>query len=150
MIIAGTLAAFAGCGSVVNGAPGGTPGNEATVTMSGSPPAPGSSAPDGEVAVTAADSGKTVTLHIGQRLRIVLGGRSEQWHRPASTGPSLRLTAASGGYPSNRPADAVFLAVRAGTASVTSMTDHPCLHAQPPCMIAQRAWSVRVLVTGAA
>ncbi len=143
MIIAGALAAFAGCGSVVNGAPGGTPGNEATVTMSGSP------APDGEVTVTVADSGRTVTLHIGQRLRVVLGGRGEQWHRPASTRPFLRLTAASGGYPGNRPADAVFLAVRAGIALVTSMTDHPCLHAQPPCMIAQRAWSVRVLVTGA-
>ena len=62
----------------------------------------------------------------------------------------MRLAATSGGYPSNRPADAAFLAVRAGTASVTSMTDHPCLHAQPPCRIAQRAWSVRVLVTGAA
>ncbi len=100
--------------------------------------------------MTEADSGRTVHLHIGQRVRVVLGGRGEQWHRPASSGPSLRLAAASGGYPSSRPAHAVFIAVRAGTASVTSITDHPCLHAQPPCMIAQRAWSIRVLVAGAA
>lgn len=98
--------------------------------------------------MTEADSGKTVHLHIGQRLRVVLGDRREQWHLPASPEPSLRLAAASGGYPSGRPAIAIFIALRAGTASVTSITDHPCLHAQPPCMIAQRVWSVRVVVTG--
>lgn len=116
--------------------------------MGGSHSTTGPSAPDGEVTVTEADSGTTVHLHIGQRLRVVLGGRGERWHPPASPGPFLRLAAASGGYPSGRPADAVFFAVEAGTASVTSMTDHPCLHAQPPCMIAQRVWSVRVLVAG--
>ena len=149
MITVGALAALGGCGSVVHGDRGETR-NEASVAMSGSPPAPGSSAPDGEITVTEADSGRTVHLHIGQRLRVVLGGRSEQWHRPLSTGPSLRLGTVSGGYPSNRPADAVFLAIRAGTASVTSMTDHPCLHAQPPCTIAQRVWSVHILVAGTA
>lgn len=95
-----------------------------------------------------ADSGRTVHLNIGQRLRVVLGGRGQQWRRPTSSGRSLRLTTASGGYPSGRPANGVFIAVRAGTVSVTSMTDHPCLHAQPPCMIAQRIWSLRVVVAG--
>ncbi len=150
LVIVGVLGALAGCGSAVNGAQGGTQGNGVGVTAGGSPSTPGPSAPDGEVTVTEADSGRTVHLHIGQRLRVVLGGRGEQWHRPTSPGPSLRLVAASGGYPSGRPASAVFLAVRAGTASVTSMTDHPCLHAQPPCMIAQRVWSVRVLVADTA
>ncbi len=96
--------------------------------------------------MTEPDNGRTVHLHIGQRLRVVLGGRGEQWHIPASRGPSLRLAAASGGYPSGHTATAVFLAVQAGTALVTSMTDYPCLHSQPPCMIAQRVWSVRVVV----
>ena len=118
--------------------------------MSGSPPVPGSSAPGGEITVTQADSGKTVHLHVGQQLRVALGDRGERWHRPASPGPSLHLATVSGGYPSSRPADAVFLAVQAGTTSVTSMTDHPCLHARPPCKIAQRIWSVRVLVAGTA
>ncbi len=140
MITVAALSALAGCGSVVNGSHGGTPANEAHVTRSGSP--------DGEVTVTEVDSGRNVHLHIGQRLRVVLGGRGEQWHSPVSTGPPLRLATASGGYPGHRPAEAVFLAVRAGTASVTSMTDHQCLHAQPPCMMAQRAWSVRVQVAG--
>ena len=150
MIIMGVMAALAGCGSTVNGAHTGLQGNGAGVTTGGSPSTPGNSARDGEVTVTEADSGRTVHLRIGQRLRVVLGGRGEQWHRPASPGPSLRLAAASGGYPGSRPATTVFIAVGAGPASVTSMTDHPCLHAQPPCKIAQRVWSVRVLVAGTA
>jgi hypothetical protein len=108
----------------------------------------GPSPPGGEVTVTEADSGWTVQLHIGQRLRVVLGGRGEEWRRPSSPGPALRLASSSGGYPSGRPAKAVFLAVGAGTAMVTSVTDHRCLHTQPPCKIAQRVWSVRVLVAG--
>lgn len=116
--------------------------------MGGRSTTPGTSAPNGEVTVTEADSGRTVHLRTGQRLRVVLSGRGEQWHRPASPEPFLRMAEASGGYPSTRPAIAVFVAVRSGTASVTSITDHPCLHADPPCMMAQRVWSLRVLVAG--
>jgi hypothetical protein len=148
MIIVGLLGALAGCGAVVNGDQGGTQGNGAGVTMGGSPSTSRPSAQNGEVTVTEADSGKTVHVHIGQRLRVMLGGHGELWHRPTSPGPSLRLATADGGYPSSRPASAVFVAVQAGTASVTSMTDHPCLHAQPPCKMVQRVWSVHVLVTG--
>ena len=149
MIIVGILGVIAGCGATVNGAQGGTLGNGTGVTMNGSPSTPRTSAANGEVTVTEADSGRTVHLDMGQRLRVMLGGHGELWHRPASSGPSLRLATAAGGYPSSRPANAVFVAVRAGTASVTSMTDHPCLHAQPPCKVAQRVWSVRVLVAAA-
>jgi hypothetical protein len=140
------LAAIAGCGPVVSGAHAGTPGNEVTMTTGGPSPAQDPSAPNGTVTVTEADNGETVHLHIGQRLRVVLGDRGQQWHRPASSGQSLRLDTASGGYPTGHPADAVFLAIQAGTASVTSLTDHPCLHAQPPCKIAQIAWNIHVLV----
>jgi hypothetical protein len=149
MIIVGMLGVIAGCGATVNGAQGGTQGNGAGVTMSGSSSTPRTSAPNGEVTVTEADSGRTVHLDIGQRLRVVLGGHGELWHRPVSPGPSLRVATADGGYPSSRPANAVFVAVQAGTASVTSLTDHPCLHARPPCKIAQRVWSVRVLIAAA-
>jgi hypothetical protein len=147
--VLGVIGVIAGCGAAVNGAQGGTQGNGTGVTMSGSSSTPRTSAPNGEVTVTEADSGRTVHLDIGQRLRVVLGGHGELWHRPASSGPSLRLASADGGYPSSRPANVVFVAVQAGTASVTSLTDHPCLHAQPPCKIAQRVWSVRVLVAAA-
>ena len=136
-------AALAGCGSIVESGPSATPGNQASVTASG---ATGSSPADVEVTLTETDNGKSVRLHIGQRLRVLLGGRGDQWHRPASSEPSLRLTTTSGGYPTGHPADAIFVGVEAGTASITSMTDHPCLHAQPPCRIAQRVWSVHVHV----
>lgn len=145
VITIGVLAALAGCGSIVNGGPSGTPGNQASVTSSG---ATGSSPADVEVTVTEADDGSLVRLHVGQRLRVLLGGRGDQWHRPASSEPSLRLTTASGGYPTGHPADAIFVGVEAGTASITSITDHPCLHAHPPCKIAQRVWSVHVHVAG--
>jgi hypothetical protein len=147
MITVAALAALAGCGTAVHGAQGGIQGNGTGVTMGDRSTTPGASAPNGEVTVTEADSGKTVHLRIGQRLRVVLVGHGMQWHRPASPEPLLRVAEASGGYPSTRPAIAVFLAVRSGTASVSSITDHPCLHAQPPCMIPQRVWSLRVLVT---
>ncbi|SRR5258708_2895006 len=148
MITVAALAALAGCGTVVNGAQGGIQGNGTGVTMGDRSTTPGAAAPNGEVTVTEADSGRTVHLRIGQRLRVVLTGRGMQWHRPASPEPLLRVAEASGGYPGTHPAIAVFVAVRSGTASVTSITDHPCLHAQPPCMMAQRVWSLRVLVTG--
>jgi hypothetical protein len=147
LIIAGLLCALAACGTTVNGAQGGTPGNGAGMGGSGSTPR--ASPPDGEVRVTEADAGRTVHLDVGQRLRATLGGHGQFWHRPASPGPSLRRAAAGGGYPSSRPATAVFVAIREGEASVTSITDHPCLHAKPPCKIAQRVWSVRIVVAAA-
>lgn len=146
MITVAALAVLAGCGSAVNGAQGGIQGNGTDVTMSGRSATPGASAHNGEITVTEADSGRTVRLRIGQRLRVILGGHGEQWHRPASPGPSLRVAKTAGGYPGTLPAVTVFAAVRPGTASVTAMTDHPCLHAQPPCMMAQRVWSLRVVV----
>jgi hypothetical protein len=146
MIAVAALAALAGCGSAVNGGHEGSQGNGAGMTTGGGSTKPGTSAPNSEVTVTEADSGKSVHLRIGQRLRVVLGGHGMQWHRPASPEPTLRLADTSGGYPSASAAVAVFIAVRSGTASVTSITDHPCLHANPPCKIAQRIWSIRVLV----
>jgi hypothetical protein len=146
MIAVAALAALAGCGSAVNSGHEGSQGNGAGMTTGGGSTKPGTSAPSSEVTVTEADSGKAVHLRIGQRLRVVLGGHGIQWHRPATPEPTLRLADTSGGYPSASPAVAVFIAVRSGSASVTSITDHPCLHANPPCKIAQRVWSIRVLV----
>jgi hypothetical protein len=142
------LAPLAGCGTAVNGAHGGSQGSGTGVTMGGGS-TPGTSAPNGEITVTEADSGKTVHLRIGQRLRVMLVGHGMQWHRATSPEPTLRVAEASGGYPSAGPAVVVFVAVRSGTASVSSITDHPCLHASPPCKIAQRIWSLRVVVAGA-
>lgn len=136
------VAVLAGCGVAAGGGHGRVPGSE--VTVSGSSATPDPSASGGLVTVTEADNGATVRLRVGQRLHVVLAG--SQWRRPASSGDAMRLSNASGGYPTRRRADAVFLAIRTGTASVSSITDYPCLHAQPPCKVAQRIWSVQVTV----
>lgn len=146
MIVVCLLAALAGCGVATTSANGTRRGNEVKARMNSSPPAP-HRPPGGSVTVTGADQGAVVYLHIGQRLHVVLDGHGEQWVVPSSAGAALRRAAASGGYPTGKPADAVFLAVRAGIASITSMTDYACLHAQPPCSIPQRAWAVRVVVS---
>lgn len=99
--------------------------------------------------VTVADSGATVRLRAGQRLRVLLAGhgQAEQWDPPVSSGTALHRISASGGYPTGKPADTVFLAAEAGTAAVSATTDFACLHAQPPCKLPQRGWSVQVIVT---
>ena len=145
MIAVAALAALAGCGSAVNGGHGGSQGNGTGMTTGGGSTKPGTSAPNGEVTVTEAYSCKAVHLRIGQRLRVA-GWPGDAVARPATPEPTLRLADTSGGYPGASPAVAVFIAVRSGTAAVTSVTDHPCLHASPPCKIAQRVWSIRVLV----
>ncbi len=132
-------AALASCGS----RPAGThPGGPAVT-----PPTPAASASPAAVTVTEAASGRVVRLRVGQRLRVVLGAGGGQWNLPVSTGRALRRVVATGGYPSTRPADAFFLAVAAGRASVRSVTDYRCLHSKPVCAIAQRVWSIRVVVT---
>jgi hypothetical protein len=149
MISAGLLAALAGCGAPsASSAHGGISGNEVRATVGSQLPTPDPSASNGTVTVTVADNGETVRLRVGQRLHVVLSGRGEQqWHRPASSGPAVHLVTTTGGYPTRQPADAVFLAVQAGRASVSSVTDYACLHTQPACTIAQRVWAIRVIVT---
>jgi hypothetical protein len=95
--------------------------------------------------LTVADSGETVRLKVGQSVRVVLRGGGT-WDLPRAAGKAVRRTSASGGYPTSPPARATFRAVRPGTAVLRSMTDAKCLHAQPPCAIAQRLWTVTVIV----
>ena len=54
---------------------------------------------------------------------------------------------ASGGYPGQQPAQAAFVAVQPGSATLTAL-DTACLHAQPACEPAQQVWRVTVIVTG--
>jgi hypothetical protein len=75
-----------------------------------------------------------------------LSNRYGAWELPAANGEAVRRIEASGGYPSGESARATFLAVADGTATIVSRTDYPCLHAHPPCAIAQRIWLVRVIV----
>lgn len=68
------------------------------------------------------------------------------WHPPAAIGAAVRRTSASGGYPDQTPAQAIFLAVRPGTATLDATDDIGCLHTQPSCTVPQQQWRVTVIV----
>jgi hypothetical protein len=89
-----------------------------------------------------------VRLSRGERLNVYLSNRYGAWDLPQANGKAVQRIEASGGYPSRESARATFLAVADGTATIISRTDHPCLHAHPPCAIVQRIWLVRVVVSG--
>ena len=140
------------------------PGTAVTVTFSRAPSPGGfASAPaahlgharitaghSGHVTVTTSDDGATVVIVPGQTITVVLSGQGMgKWNRPRLGGSALgvlRQVSASGGYPSSAPARAAFRAVRVGTEAILSATNARCLHARPPCAIAQRSWRVKVVV----
>jgi hypothetical protein len=140
------------------------PGAAVTVTMSRAPRpgtlTPGPPAPprhrtitashSGHVTVTTSDHGATVVLVPGQVITVVLSGQGVlKWNPPRQAGSvtgALRQVSASGGYPSKMPARASYRAVLAGSAEILSGTNTQCLHAHPPCAIAQRLWRVTVLI----
>ena len=104
----------------------------------------------GQVTVTNPDDGATVVVNPGQVIIVVLTGQGMlQWNRPGLAGSKpgvLRQLSTSGGYPTEAPARASFRAARAGTAEIISGSNARCLHAHPPCEIAQRLWRVTVVV----
>lgn len=117
----------------------------ATIPPTASPPP----ARAGRAALTTADNGAAVRLRPGQRVTVALAAQGLfSWHVPAAAGAAVRKTSASGGYPGRRPARAQFLALRPGTAILTSIDDTACLHARPACLPPQQAWRVTVIVTG--
>lgn len=99
--------------------------------------------------MTEASSGTTVRLRTGQSVRVSLpGGANGGYHQPGSSdGTVARRTAASGGYPTDQPAQATFFAVHVGTADLSSTTDFTCLHTNPRCLPPQRQWVVHLVVS---
>jgi hypothetical protein len=108
---------------------------------------PGSS---GKVTLRTSDDGATVILERGQVVIVVLAGHGmTRWNplRLAGAAPAaLRQLSLSGGYPSAAPARASYRATQRGTAEIISGTNAKCLHATPPCAIAQLLWQVTVVV----
>src|SRR5262245_3879582 len=96
--------------------------------------------------ITVADDGATVRLRVGQAVVVVLVPEGGTWDVPTASGRAVLRASASGGYPSLRPADAVFHAIRPGQSVLTSVTDARCLHSQPRCEIPQRLWRILVVV----
>jgi hypothetical protein len=94
------------------------------------------------VIVTQADSGRSLTLHKGDRLGVKLSGPAAfTWTEPVSSDPAVlrRRTGSSGA-----DASATFLAVSLGKVTVTA-TDNP--NCYPRCLIASRAFEVGVSIT---
>lgn len=113
-----------------------------TVTPSPSPTKTSPPPAAGET-LTEEDAGTTVTLKVGESVRVSL---PSDYHRPEAQGTSVERTAASGGYPTGSPATATFTAVAKGNAEISSTTDYACLHATPSCALPQQLWSVQIRV----
>jgi hypothetical protein len=117
---------------------------QATATA---PPSSRPSVLTGPQALTIADNGATVRLRRGQSLTVVLDSHSiMSWHVPSVDGVALTPVSAGGGYPARTPAQATFLAVRPGGATLQAVDDIACLHVRPPCLPPQQTWKVNVVV----
>ncbi len=111
------------------------------VRVSAAPP------PANPAHLTESDSGQTVRIRVGEDVSVELpGGPSGGYHQPLSSSDIMKRTSASGGYPTDQPARASFVATRVGTAELTSYDDFACLHSDPRCLPAQREWIVHVIV----
>jgi hypothetical protein len=146
LVLAGCGTA-AGIGSGASSSSTGTIGPPTQRSLSAPMPSSVPVTPAGNV-LTAADTGATVTLVTGQWLTVDLppGPGAYAWHRPRLTGSGLRLLSVTGGYPYHGPMRAVFLATGPGTAVLSSLSDMPCLHERPQCLITQRLWTATVII----
>jgi hypothetical protein len=97
--------------------------------------------------LTVADDGAKLRLRRGQKVVVILASQAQMWQPPRASGFAVRRTSSRGGYPVSQVAFASFVAVQPGRATLTSTTDAGCLHAEPPCEIAQRIWAVTIIVT---
>jgi hypothetical protein len=100
-----------------------------------------------EVVLTLADSGRTVTLALGQRLRVELQSSGGLWPDIAAD-----ITAGSALHryrfdvlQDRSVAGFTALSPTSGE-QVAAMSDASCLHSQPACAIPQRQWQVTVVV----
>jgi hypothetical protein len=125
-----------------------TPGPAAS-SSPGRSPRPAASAttpaPAGSTSVSDADSGKTVSLQVGELLKVYLGNGT--WDPPVSSDERVAARQSStGGYPSSSPVYAVFRALTKGSAELTSTSDAACFHTNPRCLMPTRQWTVHAIV----
>jgi hypothetical protein len=95
--------------------------------------------------VTDADSERTVHLRPHERLEARLS--QDSYDPPtSSTAQVLTRRSSTGGYPGSAPVLAVFEALTAGQADVSTSSDYACFHTTPRCMRPSRLWVVHVIV----
>jgi hypothetical protein len=97
--------------------------------------------------LTAADSGRTITVVAGTVVNIDLAPDTGSYDPPSVDHPAvLQETAHHGGYPATSDAVATFAAIADGSATITSLTDLACLHTTPRCLPPQREFRVTLVV----
>ncbi|MFF5229932.1 cellulose binding domain-containing protein [Dactylosporangium sp. NPDC000521] len=104
--------------------------------------APGTST-GADVTLTGADTGRTLTLQVGQTVAVRLGS---QYLPPTAGGTNLVQLSSAGGYPSGQPVAALYRAVVPGPVDITTHTDAACLHDPLPCTIPIALWQVHINV----
>jgi hypothetical protein len=142
-----TLAAVA-AGLAVLGACSDANGSTGIRTSVASPPVrsspQASSTGDAAQTLTERDAGRELSIAIGGQLTIELAPDFLPVLVSDTAVVATRRTV--GGYPSGRRLVARLMAVRAGTSTVSSSTDYPCLHEAPRCALPIRQWKVFVKV----
>jgi hypothetical protein len=144
-VTACAVAAVAGCGTRSGESSGRPRPRLSTAAPATSRPA--SSQPGHRHTLTVADNGAKVRLRLGQKIVVILASHTQMWQPPRASGLAVRQSSSRGGYPASQVALASFVAVQPGLATLTSTTDAQCLHAEPPCEIAQQVWAVTIVVT---
>ena len=148
---------LAGCGTEHS-----SPGQSVVVSSAASGPAVTSTNGGGgtrpalvDIQLTAADANRTVTVRVGQRIRLTLAATGASgWTAPVAVAGGAEEAATAVLSPLRRdqanghPADAfaVFSAIRVGTAQITSAADATCMHHRPACVPRQRTFTVIVQV----
>jgi cytoskeletal protein RodZ len=128
-----------------------TPGVTSRTAITTTRPTTTTTAPPagGTIVVTEAASGSTVTLHIGQSLRVQLSGSAlDPWSQPTASDPNILQPQPTGMMPTQGSAIAQYRGVAAGQATVTATQDPTCRSATPPCAILTRMFSITVNVVG--
>jgi hypothetical protein len=97
------------------------------------------------VTVTTADNTRAVNLRVGDTLAVTLPSMYVP-PRVTSIGVLVAVDVA-GGYPTNQPLVAHYVAAAAGRADVSSYTDFACNHDPTPCPAPIMTWVVHVTVT---
>ncbi|WP_426512993.1 cellulose binding domain-containing protein [Dactylosporangium sp. McL0621] len=97
------------------------------------------------VTVTTADNNHAVSLHVGDTLAVNL----PNMYVPPRVSPAGVLAArdVAGGYPTNQPLVAHYVATAPGQADVSSYTDYACNHDPTPCPAPIMTWVIHVTVT---
>ena len=125
--------------------PASTAGRPTETSTTSPPGTPSTVATPRPIVLTDADNGQTVHLHPHERLEVRL---SQDSYDPPTSGRTqvLARRSSTGGYPGSAPVRAVFEAVAAGQADVSSSSDYSCFHSSPRCLRPSRLWVLHVIV----